>query len=634
MHFLVKPKTLIVALLLGGALVQIEAASGLTKSGNEYRILPSLPGDQTMTQLAFGSNGGFMVTQDNSIDGNGLGIRARKFFSDLTAAQNTFQVNAKNLGDQQNPRVALLNGGGAVFAWESSTPSGHRVMLRFLDSADVLSSDEIAASRLVAGSQSDPGLAVLTDGTVVVIWAEWDRDGSMDGVFGQLFSPTGLRSGGTFRVNENGRLSQRTPTVAALENGKFVVGWITDENRNPDSIDIYARLFNADGTAASGEFPVNTWNSGIVDSQPSEIKEVCANPFIAAIPGGFRAGWSERLSDITIDSWDVKTRTFNLDGGATSPENVVNNTTPGDQFSPKIAVAGGTQLIVWTSFGQDGADEGIYARALNASGDFDGDEFRVNTRTISKQIFPAVAPVGQERYVVTWSSFVGGSASYDLFAQNYTIGSGTQMAAPNPPFVSGLSQNSICITWPELPSEPGGAYLVYIDTEASPSETTQAMLTVRRDAWAPASSHTVRLAYKTGAGKISPQSDPVTVKTWGADLNADGLPDDWQQLNFGKLRPGGKEDSDGDGATNYEEFLAGTDPTDPTSVLRAQINAREQGLYIEWSTVPGNYYQLQVTGDFNTWNNIGTPRFAHSTTDSLPCNGPGQVRYYRVIRMR
>lgn len=645
MYSLFNPKRLAAVLLLGGALAggeSLRAATSLSKIGTEYRILPSLPGDQVQVQLALSADGGYLVTQDNSIDGNGLGIRARKFYGNLSAAQNSFQVNSATAGDQQNPRVALLRDGGAVFAWESSTPTGHRVFIRFLNSQDVFVGDDIAAGRIMVGSESDAALAVLSNGNVVVIWAEWDRDGSMDGIFGQVFLPTGARTGGIFQVNQWSNLSQRTPYVAALEDGKFVVSWITDEHpgadnaARPDAIDIYARLFNPDATPASDEFPVNVWKYRVTDSgATAEIHEVCANPFLAAVPGGFRAAWSERPSDITANDWDVKTRAFDLQGEATSLDVTVNNTTQGDQFSPRIATAGGAQLIVWTSFGQDGSDEGVYARVLNSSGDFDGNEFLVNTRTLGKQLFPAVSGVADQKFVVAWSSFMGGLASYDLFAQNYAVTpAGSNLAAPTAPFVSALSQTSVCVTWAQFASDPGTSYLVYVDDETSPTETTQAMLTVTRSSWLPASTHTVRLAYKTSTGQISPQSSSVSVATWGADLNGDGLPDDWQQLNFGKLRPGPNDDTDGDGATNLEEFLAGTDPTDPASVLRTQISAREQGLYIQWNTVAGNYYQLQVTADFSTWTNIGTPRFANSTTDSLPCTGPGQVRYYRVIRMR
>src|SRR5688572_15670717 len=201
MYSLLNVRRIAAALLSGSVMIGVYGVEALNRSGSEYRILSTLPGDQVQTQLALGSDGGFLVTQDNSVDGNGLGIRARRIFGDLSAAQNTFQVNAASASDQQNPRVSLLRDGGAVFAWEASTGNGRRVMLRFLNSENVFSGDDILASRLTRGSQSNPALAVLASGNVVVVWAEWDRDGSMDGIFGQLFTPTGVRSGGTFGVN-------------------------------------------------------------------------------------------------------------------------------------------------------------------------------------------------------------------------------------------------------------------------------------------------------------------------------------------------------------------------------------------------------------------------------------------------
>jgi hypothetical protein len=46
------------------------------------------------------------------------------------------------------------------------------------------------------------------------------------------------------------------------------------------------------------------------------------------------------------------------------------------------------------------------------------------------------------------------------------------------------------------------------------------------------------------------------------DSDDDGLPDDWEEENFGDLNQGGNDDSDGDGLTNNQEYWLGTDPTD------------------------------------------------------------------------
>jgi hypothetical protein len=44
------------------------------------------------------------------------------------------------------------------------------------------------------------------------------------------------------------------------------------------------------------------------------------------------------------------------------------------------------------------------------------------------------------------------------------------------------------------------------------------------------------------------------------DSDGDGLPDDWEMEYFGNLAMGADEDADGDGVSNYEEWLNGTDP--------------------------------------------------------------------------
>jgi hypothetical protein len=436
-----------------------------------------------------------------------------------------------------------------------------------------------------------------------------------------------------------------------------VVAWVSDEFRlrGSEHVDIAARIFDAQGTPLGNDFALN---SGA---------DLCANPSIAAVPGGFRAAWSSRRLPLTtlvrketqgstvvdgvtvvdevnvvtsggpppIESWDVSTRLFDLQGAPSGAEVVVNNVVKGDQFAPKLVNIRDSQMVLWTSFGQDRSDEGIYGRIIRGVSDFEGTEFLVNTRTQMKQVFPTAASTG-EKIVVAWASFISAGAGFDIVAQQYAISADQTLPKPTAPFASSLGQNSISVTWAEIGGQNVDVYRIYVDDQASPTESSAGMVNISNPAWAAGSTHTVRLSYRLSDGRISPLSDPVSVTTWGADDNLDQLPDDWQRENWGKPAswPLATADTDGDGASNLSEFLAGTDPTDAASVLKVGISPREQGLYLEWPTAPGSYYQLQVTSDFKTWANVGTARFAPSTTDAVPAGNSGQTQYYRVIRMR
>ena len=59
-------------------------------------------------------------------------------------------------------------------------------------------------------------------------------------------------------------------------------------------------------------------------------------------------------------------------------------------------------------------------------------------------------------------------------------------------------------------------------------------------------------------------SDPASLFI---DSDADGLPDSWENEYFHNLNQTATGDADGDGVSNYQEFLDGTDPTNAASVL-------------------------------------------------------------------
>jgi hypothetical protein len=91
------------------------------------------------------------------------------------------------------------------------------------------------------------------------------------------------------------------------------------------------------------------------------------------------------------------------------------------------------------------------------------------------------------------------------------------------------------------------------------------------------------------------------------DSDGDGIPDWWMIEYFG--HPTGQagdlslaqDDADGSGMSNLQDFLAGTDPTDPTSVLALHIAADATGtnMVLNWTAVSGKNYQILSTTNLN-----------------------------------
>ena len=78
----------------------------LPQKGGEFSMLPPMVGDQINPQISMGLDGGYIVWEDNAIDGNGSGIAAARIDSDFNLEFKPFLVNQHVEGDQSNPKVA------------------------------------------------------------------------------------------------------------------------------------------------------------------------------------------------------------------------------------------------------------------------------------------------------------------------------------------------------------------------------------------------------------------------------------------------------------------------------------------------------------------------------------------------
>jgi hypothetical protein len=609
-------------------------SSNYVPQGGEFAPAGSLPGDQTQASLSLNATGGFLTWQDNVTDGSGLGISAIQLNSTFSHPFGAFRVNQQGTNDQENPQVALLHNGGAAFVWQSGKQSFQHIYARFLSSSNTFVTGDVLVNTASNHYQVNPVMAALPNGNVIVAWGSLGQDNAdgYQGVYAQILSPTGVKVGTEFLVNQFTPFNQRTPAVAAFPNGNFVVTWVSERERSIlavdsggnagagfNSIDIYARLYNASGAALGNEFLVNTGTN------------VCANPSVAtASDGSFIITWGQKDLVTLNNSWDIFARQFSSAGVGGVVE-LVNSQQYGDQYAPKISSVGTEYLVVWTSMGQDGSREGVFGQFLLGNGAHDGGEFRVNTTVLNAQKFQAVASDGAGRFLVAWSSFVGGINSMDLYAQAYINANQQPLPPPGAPMVSALDESSLTVTWPPVTEFNVAYYNLYVDGSTTPIAVTNIMWSNR--SYNPSSTHTFQLAYVLTNGIVSPISPTASGTTWGPDLNHDGLPDNWQAMYWGpnsaNWPPGNTVLAPG--VTVLKVFLWGANPLNPNTWLKDWMTHTSQGWYLNWNPVAGGIYQVQTSTDLAHWTNLGSPRYAAGNVDSVYM-GLANKGYCRIVR--
>lgn len=521
--------------------------------------------------------------------------------------------------------MSLLNDGGAMFVWQGGKQGFQHVYARFLSGAGTFVTDDIMVNTATNAYQMELAAATLANGNTVVAWSSFNQvsSNSLRDIYFQIMTPAGAKVGGETRANDVTAFNQRAASLAPLSDGRFVLVWVSEQERFENSVDLYGRIYTAAGAPVGGAFLVNSGTN------------VCAYPSVAgSADGGFAVAWMERDLQTRSNGWDIIARPFsaNAFGGVTRR---INARLYGDQFSPKIARVGTDYLVTWTSLSQDGSREGIYGQYLRGDGSLLENEFRVNTTTLSQQIHPVISSDGATRFMVVWSSFVGGAGVFDLKAQRY-VNISQPLLPPGAPVVTVLSSNTLGVAWSPVQGLSVSNYEVYADGAVIPTATLAANYWTAGNL-APASTHSYRLAYVLADGRRSPLSEATTNTTYAAGATWGGIPQEWMTLHFGSdifSWPSPYLDSDGDGASNRDEFLAGTNPLNAASVLRARLQSTSQGLFLDWPTEVGLVYQVQsATKATGPWSNLGGLRFATGSSDSLYI-GNGSAGFYRIVRLR
>jgi hypothetical protein len=123
-----------------------------------------------------------------------------------------------------------------------------------------------------------------------------------------------------------------------------------------------------------------------------------------------------------------------------------------------------------------------------------------------------------------------------------------------------------------------------------------------------------------------------------ASIYGDGIPDSWRLRYFGTVNnilSQAAADADGDGASNWHEYIAGTDPTDPKSVLRVStdqaVAQQGQDCVIHWPSVAGKHYLIERSTSLYgpVWTPVSTNTGSGADMEFHDMTG-GKIRFYRV----
>ena len=150
--------------------------------------------------------------------------------------------------------------------------------------------------------------------------------------------------------------------------------------------------------------------------------------------------------------------------------------------------------------------------------------------------------------------------------------------------------------------------------------------------------YTVQTTNAVCAAGFTSAAATVSIAT---DADADGQADPWESTHgLSSSDPtDGLLDSDGDGLLNWQEYVAGTDPTQAASCLKIDSVASPEGAgaVLSFQALPGRTYAIQFTDGLQAgiWIKLGeTVAKPSDRVETLTDSGFRATRFYRLVTPR
>ena len=273
------------------------------------------------------------------------------------------------------------------------------------------------------GDQTNPDVAVLSDGGSVVVWESMNQDGSDKGIFGQRYDVTGSPVGSEFQINTYVSGSQQNPRISALADGGFAVSWNSASQYNGSNA-IYSQRYDASGLTIGGEVRTDS-GSHIAAVAGGSIVPRDSNTAILA-DGSYitfsSVGYSREYDNFNYSTaYKIVGTHCDALGNVLGTEEIETGSHYQHRPSVTVLAAGGYALAYEhhgfrQSYYQgggishvDGSGSAMKVRVYDSSGNLTRGtnqqaSIQVNTTTSSNQVMSSVTALDDGGFIVTWSN--------------------------------------------------------------------------------------------------------------------------------------------------------------------------------------------------------------------------------------
>ena len=279
-------------------------------------------------------------------------------------------VNSDSKGHQDHAEIAMAPDGRFVVVWEDQSASEKpQVFVRGFKADGTESFKQFNVSGEPKGTRKSPDVAMASDGSFVVTWADDGDDNGGYQVHARAFNANGTAKGNAFTVNSVGAHQQINPSIGMNAKGTYFIAY-EDNSDESTATSVYAikvRGYSKDNKQIFADQAIHK------DKMTQKSPTVCVDKNDQAVVGWF--GTSTRTKDKEpFSSPDLQRKTITLEDGKYKVSAVGNVTAIGyTQTSdnnknkmPDVACAdSGRHVFVWSERLDLGKASEIYGRGFN-----------------------------------------------------------------------------------------------------------------------------------------------------------------------------------------------------------------------------------------------------------------------------